>query len=54
VRKFSEYLNNPSDLRLKKEINQSLKSLTENFDYKDALLISKNANVRLAYPSEDT
>src|SRR5664280_960230 len=54
VRKFSEYLNNPSNLRLKKEINQSLKSLTENFDYKDALLLSKKGNVRMAYPAQDT
>src|SRR5664280_64996 len=54
VRKFSEYLNNPSDLRLKREINQSLKSLAENFDYKDALLLSKKGNVRIAYPAQDT
>jgi PAS domain S-box-containing protein len=53
-RKFSEYLNNPSDLSLRKDIVQTLKSLTENFDYKNALLIENDGNVRLAYPAEDT
>jgi PAS domain S-box-containing protein len=53
VRKFAEYIKNPSDLRLKTEIRQSLKSLTEDYDYKDALLITKNGNVLMAYPAED-
>ena len=54
VRKISEYLKNSSDPGLKEEIKQSLKSLTENFDYKDALLITKNGNVKMAYPLVDT
>jgi PAS domain S-box-containing protein len=54
VKKFSEYLKNPSDPELKEAIKQSLKSLTENFDYKDALLITKNGNVKMAYPLMDT
>jgi hypothetical protein len=54
VKKFSEYLKNPSNLPLRKDILQSLKSLTENFDYKNALLVENNGNVSLAYPGEDT
>ena len=54
VREFSEFLKNPTSLTLRKNIIQSLKSLTENFDYKNALLIEKSGNVRLAYPEEDT
>jgi len=54
VKKFSEYLKNPSNLPLQKDILQSLKSLTENYDYKNAFLIDNNGNVRLAYPREDT
>jgi PAS domain S-box-containing protein len=54
VREFSEFLKNPTGLTLRKNIIQSLKSLTENFDYKNALLIEKSGKVRLAYPEEDT
>ena len=54
VKKYSEYMNHPANLELKKEILQSLKSLTENFDCKDALLIENNGKVRLAYPDVDT
>jgi len=54
VKKHSDYLKNPSNLLLKKEILQSLKSLTENFDYRNALLIDKTGNVSLSYPSEDS
>jgi PAS domain S-box-containing protein len=54
VRKFAEYIKNPSDLLLKTEIKQILKSLTEDYDYKDALLITKDGNVKMAYPLVDT
>jgi PAS domain S-box-containing protein len=54
VRKFSEYLKDTSNLQVRNDIIQSLKSLTENFDYKDALLIGIRKNVRLAYPETDT
>jgi PAS domain S-box-containing protein len=54
VRKFSDYLKDTSNLQVRNDIIQSLKSLTENFDYKDALLIGIRKNVRLAYPETDT
>jgi PAS domain S-box-containing protein len=54
VRKFSEFLQHPSNKFLRSDISQSLKSLTNNFDYKNALLIDPSCNVRLAYPNQDT
>jgi PAS domain S-box-containing protein len=54
VMKFSEYLKDSSNYQLHKEILQTLKSLVDNFDYKNALLIEKNGNVRIAYPGIDT
>jgi len=54
VKKFLEYLENPADLPLRYDILQSVKSLVENFDYKNALLIENNGNVKLVYPGEDT
>lgn len=54
VSKFSEYLKNPSNSALKKDIRQSLNSLEDNFDYKNALLISTDGEVKLAYPALDT
>jgi PAS domain S-box-containing protein len=54
VKKFSEQLRNPSVKSLNDDILQSLKSLTEIFDYKNALLIDNNGKVSLAYPASDT
>jgi PAS domain S-box-containing protein len=54
IEKFSEYLKEPGNPKLEKNILQSLKSLSQNYDYKNALLISNNGEVRLAYPNSDT
>ena len=54
VKKNSEYLRNTNNLLLQRDILESLKSLTENFDYKNALLIDCKGTVRLAYPVGDT
>jgi PAS domain S-box-containing protein len=54
VKKISDFLKKPNDLSLRNDILQSLKSLTEYFDYKNALLIENSGKVRLAYPLEDT
>jgi len=54
VKKFSEYPRNPANSQLKKDILQSLRSLTEDFDYKNALLIEKAGRASLAYPEGDT
>jgi len=54
IEKFSQVLKNPGSLVLKKDILQSLKSLSQNYDYKNALLINNNGEVILAYPNSDT
>lgn len=54
VKKFSEHLSNPAVMSLHEDILQSLKSLTEIFDYKNALLVENNGKVSLAYPASDT
>jgi two-component system cell cycle sensor histidine kinase/response regulator CckA len=54
VRKFSEYLKKPTNIPLREDILQSLKLLTENFDYKNALLLNTFGKVCLAYPNQDT
>ena len=48
------FLNNRSDKRLRYVISQSLKSLTENFDYKSVLLLDNDGFVKLSYPIQDT
>jgi PAS domain S-box-containing protein len=52
VRKFSEFIHNSNNKALRTDIIQSLKSLTENFDYKNVLLLDINGNVKLAYPDQ--
>ena len=54
VRKFSEFIQEPKNKPLRDEILQSLQSLTENFDYKNALLLDNNGKVRLSFPAQDT
>ncbi len=54
VRKFSEYLRNPSESQLKTDIIQNLRSLTEQYDYMEVLLLGKNGMVSLAFPGKDT
>ena len=54
VRNFSEFLKNPDKQSLRSEIQQSLKSLTETYDYKSVLLIDTTGNTRVAFPNQDT
>ena len=54
VRKFSEFIQKPTNKTLRNDILQSLKSLTDNFDYKNVLLLDPLGTVRLAYPNQDT
>jgi PAS domain S-box-containing protein len=53
VRKFSEFLQNPTTYSLQDDILQSMKSLTDNYDYKNVFLLDCHGNVRLAYPGKD-
>jgi PAS domain S-box-containing protein len=54
VRKLSEFLQKPGDTLLKDLIFQSLKSLTENYDYKNILLLDHDGKVRLSFPDQDS
>ncbi len=54
VNKFSEFLKNPYDKTSRTNIKQSLKSLTDNFDYRNVLLLDPSGHVKLSYPNRDT
>ena len=54
VKRISKFLQTTSDKSLNDNVLQSLKSLTENFDYKNVLLLDTTGNVRLSYPDKDT
>jgi PAS domain S-box-containing protein len=52
VRKLSEFIKEPANKVLGDDILQTLKSLTDNFDYKNVLLLDPQGNVRLVYPDQ--
>ena len=54
VEKISDFLNHPVQKSSDGMVLQSLKSLTENFDYRSAILIGRQGDVRLAFPPGDT
>jgi PAS domain S-box-containing protein len=54
VQKYSDYLNHVADKRSSDITLQSLKSLTENFDYSSAILTGKRGDVRLSFPLKDS
>ncbi len=54
VRRFSEFLKSPEKKGLREDILQSVKSLIENYDYKNVLLLTSDGKIKLAYPESDT
>lgn len=54
VKKFREFIKNPSDILLHKDISVTLESLVKSFDYKSALLISRDGTVVMSYPDKDS
>lgn len=54
VGKFADFLNHPDQISSEGMILQSLKSLTENFDFRSAVLIGSDGNASLAFPGRDT
>jgi PAS domain S-box-containing protein len=54
LEKFSDFFQNTSDVKLRTDIYQTLRSLVKNFDYKSVLVIDNGGNVKLSYPSQDT
>jgi PAS domain S-box-containing protein len=52
--KISDFLKNPDKITSSDIFVQILKSLTENFDYRSAILVGQHGDVRLAFPLKDT
>src|SRR4030042_925615 len=54
VRQFSRILKESNNRQLKADLLLSLKSYVENYDYRSALFVDKNIDVKLFYPDKDT
>ncbi|MFH0842579.1 MAG: PAS domain S-box protein [Bacteroidota bacterium] len=54
VRQFSGFIKDPANKSLKADLLRSLRSYTDNYDFRNAVLIDKYQNVRLFYPDQDT
>ena len=54
VKNFSEFLKDPIHMPDRDVILQILKSLAENLDYRNTMLMDQNGNVKLAFPNQDT
>ena len=54
TRSFREFLSTPYEPELKQNVYQSLRSLVDNYDYSNALLLDRDGNVRLTFPAADT
>ena len=54
VRWMSDFIKRPTLMPVRNNVLQSLKSLTENFDYKSVLLLDNLGNVKLGYHLQDT
>jgi len=52
--RFSDFLQNSSDVENRTDILQTLRSLVSNFDYKSVLVLDYSGNVRISYPVQDT
>lgn len=52
--KFSEYLHDPSNKSVKTDLELSLKSLIQSYDYISASLFENSGKVRLSFPAGDT
>ncbi len=54
IRQFSRLLTEQNNKLVRADLLRSLKSYIENYDYRNALFIDRNTNVRLFYPDQDT
>ena len=54
LEKISDFLDDPTRIKSRGIVLQNLQSLTENFDYKSAILADSKGAVRLAFPARDT
>ncbi len=54
IRQFSRFLTEEGNKRNEVDLLKSLESYVENYDYRNALLVDNEYNVRLFYPDQDT
>ncbi|MBN1108521.1 MAG: PAS domain S-box protein [Bacteroidales bacterium] len=54
IRRFRDYLDSPDSKLLKDDLLITMKSLVENYDYRNALFLDRKCKVRLFYPAADT
>ncbi len=54
IRQFSGLIKDPGNKSLKADLLRSLRSYIDNYDYRNAVLVDMNQNVRLFYPDQDT
>ena len=54
ARNFSQYLHHPEDRKLRGYLINDLKSLSENYDYRNVIFVDKSCDVLLFYPNQDT
>jgi PAS domain S-box-containing protein len=53
VKMISDYIGNPKDILLQDKLFQFFRSLTDNFDYKEVVLLDTSGSVKLSYPVLD-
>jgi len=54
VRQFSGFIQDPGNKSLEADLLRSLRSYTDNYDYRNAVLVDRYQTVRLFYPDQDT
>ena len=52
--RFSEYVNNQNDSKLRNELTRNLQALVDNYDYASAIFLDSDFLVRLNYPEKDS
>ncbi len=54
IQQFSRFLTEPGNKKLSNDLFNHLKALTESYDYRSALFLDRNYNVKLFFPDQDT
>jgi PAS domain S-box-containing protein len=54
LKQLLRFLNEPDNKPLERDLVNSLRSYVENYDYRNAVLVDRDINVRLFYPDVDT
>ncbi|MCX6329138.1 MAG: PAS domain S-box protein [Bacteroidia bacterium] len=54
IREFSDFLSRNKNKVMQNDLLRDLKSLTENYDYRNVLFLNNKCEVKLFYPKQDT